>query len=254
MLGRWKRLVCCLPCFLAIGCASLNPALQNPQVEVTGLSLDWASPETSSYVVELKIRNMNPMTLLFSRLDIALTAGAKTSRQSQTTRLPMVPAYGERTLSAELRLPAETSAATGPQEFTVSGQLTSASQWQQAPLPFKQRFNRLAPKLPVVALVKVRTLKTRERQEVLLSIGNPNDFPILLRRMRAEISQAGKARSLKPAVSELTVAAGQTASLSLAVDGPALSPKLKGSTVVSGEMEFASSGGRLLVPLPRSPP
>lgn len=251
MSRLWLLWAAILPALALPGCASLSPALQTPQAEVVKLEPEWTSPENSSYVMEIKIRNANPMTLLLSRLDVTLTAGDQIARQSLNTQMPMVPAYTERTISLSLRLPAPLAAtAGGPRRFVADGKIQTASQWQTAPISFKQEFNLTSPILPRAAIAKVRTVRTPRKQFLLLTVANPNAFPVALRRIRAEVRSAGRTFPLRPAQSELALEPGKTAELSLALEGGPLTPQNKRAAVVSGEMEFSSPSGRLLIPLP----
>lgn len=254
MRGRWMRGLAIFSCCSLAGCASLSPTLDPPQIEVVKLEPEWASPESTSYLVEIKVRNANPMTLLLARLDVTLTLGKQVARQTLSTQMPMVPAFAEKTLSASLRLLPRESQTAAPQRFTVSGKLHTASQWQQTPLSFKQEFDRSSPLLPGVTLTKVRTVRSLGKQFLLLSVANPNLVPISLRRIRAEIKLAGQTRALRPVENELGVGPGKTSVVSLALEGMPLTPQNKKQAVVTGEMEFTSPAGRLLIPLPSDLP
>jgi LEA14-like dessication related protein len=254
MQGRWNLGVAALFCGGLAGCASLSPALDPPQVEVVRLESEWASPEHTSYQVEIKVQNGNPMTLLLAQLDVTLTDGKQIARQSQSTQMPMVPAYTERTLMATLRLPNQASDVATKRRFTISGKLQTASQWQPTPLLFRQEFDRSVPLLPKATVTKVRTIRSQRKQLLLLSLANPNPFAVSLHRIRAEVDLDGQAYPLRPMENELAVASGQTVVLSLAMEGLVLTPQNKGKAAVSGEMEFASPAGRLLIPMPAALP
>lgn len=254
--GRhWSRWLVWFLLGTAAGCASLGGVLNTPSIEVLRVQTEWINPESVKFNLQLKISNPNPLTLSFSALAYTFTLEGREYAFRQQQGLPVVPGYTARLarLALTLDTPAswhDSSRKPKPLNIRVAGQYRSASHWLNAAVPFNQSFKLPARQLPEVILIEVLSSKKNRQTKLKFKLKNPNQTELRLSTVRGRLQTGFRGGKLLPLAEAVVFPASATREFELRlspVDVSRLKPKT--AYLLSGELEFQSQTGRMILPL-----